>query len=332
MTSILVTGGTGFLGSHLVRRLDADGFRVRCAGHSRTAPLGNAVSPPSGLDGHRTEHVEIDVCSLGDVVEAAAGQAVVIHCAAVSDPAAGGEELLRRVNVAGTRNVVEACRRTTVETLVHVSSTAAIGIPSRKLAPADESFEYNLDDPGFVYPSTKHAAERLVLDSDTGDLDRVVVNPGFMFGPHGRTYRGADVIDRVLDHTVVPCTSGGLSIVHVEDVVDGICRVLARGASGERYILSGENRSFREIAEIVCRAADVERFILPVPDPIRDAAGFVLDDLRGGKRGSFHPHLHGRSAHPYYSSEKARRELEYRPRSFEAIVAEYLQFMDIPSG
>lgn len=330
MTRVLVTGGTGFLGSRLVRAFLADGDHVRCAGHagSSTGPPRPAGRTPASL-----EYVEVDVRDRGDLLAAQEGADLVVHTVAVTD--AGTPEdvrVMEEVNVGGTRNVLEACRRGGVGRFLHVSSVAALGISPDPDRPADEDSEYELPDGGLPYPRTKRRAERMVLEENGPGLETVVVNPGFMFGPHRGDYRGSEVIERVLGSPVVPCTRGGLSIVHVDDVARGVLDAALRGEAGERYILSGDNLTFREIAEGICRVAGERRWIFTVPDMVRDLLGWMRDSLLGSGDATFHPHLHGRYAHPFYSSEKARRELDYDPRGFDEVVADYLRYRRERSG
>jgi dihydroflavonol-4-reductase len=318
---MVVTGGAGFLGSHLVRSYLASGTFVRAIGRHNPDTRADQSSR------ERFEFVELDLCEAGNLADAFGDHDIVIHTAALTH--AQGPQLSRlqeRVNVEATRNVIDACRKSSVPMLVHVSSTAAIGISPDPAKPADETFPYNLSDLGLTYSVTKHRAERLVLDASGSGLETLVVNPGFMFGNHRGRYRGEEIIARVLQRPVVTYTSGGLSIVHVDDVVDGIRKVIERGQPSERYILSGDNCSFREIAKTVCRCAGVRRVMLSVPDLVRDLAG-QLGTLFG-RDGSDVAcrHLSDACAYPFYNSDKARRTLGYRPRSFEMIVTDYLQF------
>lgn len=323
MTRVLVTGGTGFLGSRLVEHFLDEGARVRCAGHASQDPTSPEPAPEEGL-----EYVELDVRDASRLVEVAASMDLVVHTAAVTDASSPKERALQEeVNVGGTRNVVEACRAEGVPRMLHVSSTAAVGISADPEHPADEDFGFNLHGVGPGYAASKRRAEKLVLGADGPNLSTLVVNPGFMFGPHGRRYRGAEIIERVLERRVVPCTNGGLSVVHVDDVVRGIGKLLDRGRSGERYILSGPNVTFREIAETVCRVAGVRRTVLPVPDLIRDAFGFLKHSLFA--RGAFRPYLSGPYAYQFYSSERAERELGYDSRQFGEIVADYLSWAGV---
>ena len=134
----------------------------------------------------------------------------------------------------------------------------------------------------------------------------MVVSPGFTFGSWRDGYRGGEVIERVLRRRVVPCTNGGLSVVHVDDVVAGIRRAAARGRAGERYILSGQNLTFHEIARTVARVSGEKKLVVTVPDVARDLAGAVLNSERAD-RGVAVPcsSTNRRYAYQYYSSAKA---------------------------
>jgi dihydroflavonol-4-reductase len=325
--NVLVTGGAGFLGSRVVRSYLAAGNKVRVVDslqQGSTETLG-ACSPA-------LEFVQLDLCDLDRVVDAFADQDLVIHTAAMIRATNEHERALqRRVNVDITRNVIEACRRNRVRKLLHISTTSAIGISPDPKVPADESFSFNLDHFGISYNSSKHQAERLVLDANGPDLTTLVVNPGFMFGARRIGYNGAEVIQRVLNSRVVICTNGGLSLVHVDDVVEGIRRVGDGGRAGQRYILSGENLRFQDIAQTVLRIFGLKKKMVSVPGAIGDLA-FLLLNAIARKEGASPPlYLSHRYAFQFFSSEKARTELGYRPRPFAEIVEDYRGYVTLRS-
>jgi dihydroflavonol-4-reductase len=318
--SLLVTGGAGFLGSRVVRSYLDRGIPVRAVGHLTRGSYDHR-NLPAGL-----ELIDRELCDLESILEMFADQDLVIHTAARLHAHTLNERVIqRKVNVEATRNIIEACRRQAVPRLLHVSSSAAIGISIGPGAPADETFPFNLDHLGLSYNVTKHQAEQLVLEANGPDLETVVVNPGFMFGRHQGGYRGGAVIERVLRRPVVVCTDGGMSLVHVDDVVDGVRRVADYGRPGERYILSGENLSFHEIARTVSRVSGKRKIVISIPTPLRDLAGVLLNSSFAQHRGLAPPlHLRRQYAYQFYSSEKARLEVGYDPRSFESIVADSL--------
>jgi dihydroflavonol-4-reductase len=278
------------------------------------------------------ELVELDLLELDAKRDVVAGVDLVIHAAAILSARTPAERALQeRVNVEVTRALVEACRDTGVRRLVHIGSTATLGISERPETPADEASEFNLAGFGLGYNETKLQADRLVLSAAAAGLETVVVSPGFTFGRWRDGYRGGEVVERVLQRRVVPCTRGGLSIVHVEDLVDGIRRAAAAGRAGHRYVLSGPNASFHEIARAVARLSGERRLVLTVPDVVRDLAGWILNSERARRRGRAPLlFLNGRYAYQYYSSEKARRELGYEPRGLDAIIADALAHLRGP--
>lgn len=320
---VLVTGGAGFLGAAVARTYLARGASVRIVGRTAASVWVAHESRAAGV-----ELVDMDLRDVSRNEDVFAELDLVIHTAAMLHAETPSERVLQeQVNVGVTRAVTEACRRNGVFRLVHVSSTAALGIPESSRLPANEEFRFNLGHLDLGYAETKRRAEEVVLDANgSSALETVIVNPGFIFGRHRSGYRGREVVERVLRSRVVPCTNGGLSIVHVDDVAGGIWRAAADGRAGERYILSGENLSFREIAHTVCELSGERRLVLPVPDPVRDAACFFLNSMRTGT--AEHPACRlRRFTYAYYSSEKARRELGYRPRPFAQIVADMLDYL-----
>jgi len=323
MKSVLVTGGAGFLGSRIVRTYLARGIKVRVVDSLKQGSLENLRACPPGL-----ELLELDLCDLDRIVDAFADQDLVIHAAAmIRAESVHEQELQKKVNVDATRNVIEACRRNRVRKLLYISTIAAIGISPDPAVPADESFRFNLEHLGISYNSTKHQAEQLVLDANGPDLATVVVNPGFVFGRRRNGYNGAEVIQRVLGSRLVICTNGGLSVVHIDDVIEGISRVGDKGRAGERYILSGENLTFPELAHVVCQISGLRKKIITVPDVITNFAGLLLNASARARGVS--PRfliLDRRYAYQFFSSEKARTELGYRPRPFAEIVKDYLDY------
>jgi len=315
---VLITGATGFLGSHLVRRMVGDGHTVRI--------LTRPDSDLTILNGLPVERVIGDVSNFETVKLAVRDQESVIHAAAV---VTGESRRQYRVNVEGTRNVAKVCREEGTARLIHVSSVGAIGIPNDPLRPASERFKFNLDGSGLSYHLAKRQAEEEVMAEIAKGLNAVIVNPSSIKGPYGSYYRGAEIARTVRRMPIVPYFLGGICVVHVDDVVDGIVAAQARGVSGERYILGGENLSFKTLGQRAAKAMNLKRRFTPLPSIVTGLAASVLEPL--SRLQSRQPWItydthYCASRYQFYDSSKACKELAYAPRAFDAILDECLRF------
>ncbi len=321
---VLVTGAAGFLGSRICRRFAREG-------HAVTA-LRRAGSDPAPLAGLGVAEVVGDVTDFESLDRAVAGHDAVIHAAA--DIRYGGNSKRRRdeqtrVNVGGASNAARAARERGVPRFIHVSSMAAIGVPHDAGHPADETFPFNLRESGLTYHVSKWQAEAAVLREFRAGLSAVIVNPGAIYGPFGRRYRGGDLMEKVRRHRVVPYYRGGINVVHVDDVVDGIVRAIARGRPGDRYILGGENLTVRRIAETAAEILGIRRTFIPIPSAVTLLASAVLGPAArlSGKRPRVTREIHYFSGrYQYYDSGKAKKELGFEARPFRAIAEECLAF------
>jgi dihydroflavonol-4-reductase len=317
---VLITGATGFLGSHLTRRLVHDGHEVTILRRPTSSMTDIEPLPVSSVLGDVTDPSSIDA--------AVHDHEVVIHAAASISSWERARDLQTTVNVAGTQNVVLACRRHRVKRLLHVSSVAAIGLLDRPGPPADETFPWNLEQSGLGYHRSKRQAEALVLEGVQAGLDAVIVNPGAICGPFRGGFRGSELIDGVVRRPLVPYFVGGRDVVHVGDVVDGILAAIERGRTGDRYILGGENLSYRRIAELVAHCLGLKRVLVPVPHVLTGLAANILEPLgrlTGHRPRVTHAMHYCTSRFAFYDSSKARQQLGFAPRPFTHVVREYVQ-------
>lgn len=306
---VLVTGATGFLGSHLCRELGRSGFQV--------AALRRSTSNSEPLMGLDLEFVTADLTDADSLARAVEGCDAVIHAAADIRYASRDRELQYRINVEGSATLARVCREHGVKRLVHVSSVAAIGIPPRGTI-ADENFPFNLERSRLYYHLTKKRAEEAVLRNRANGFDVVIVNPGSVFGPHGRIYRGGDMVYKAGRGALAAYFLGGICAVHVDDVAAGTIAALTHGRSGERYILGAENLTYKEIVTRAVAALGLKRRSVPVL-PAVTAAAVLLRRL---------PYIthYTASRHQFYSSAKAQQMLAYRPRPFATILQECIEF------
>jgi dihydroflavonol-4-reductase len=314
---ILLTGGTGFLGSRICIRLIEEGHEVTV--------LRRATSDIGGLAGRGVKYILGDVTDPEAVIRAVESQEIVIHAAALVGYAP--TKAHDAVNEGGTQNIVTACRRLGVERLIHVSSVAAIGIPENRWRPADEDFAFNLEGSGLRYHISKRRAEQVVAQAAAQGLDAVIVNPSSINGPHGERFRGGELPDGVRRRPFVPCFSGGTNVVHVDDVVDGVLAALHRGRAGERYILGGEDLTWREMAGIAADLLGVRRVLVPVPAVVTGVAAWMrraIEPLtRDPPRLTYDVHFCA-NRFLYYDSRKAAGELGFKARPYAEIIRQYL--------
>ena len=179
MARALVTGGTGFLGSNIALRLVERHWDVRILERPGACRI--------LLEGGPFEFVSGDVLEPETLPLALKGIDVVFHAAGIVDYWNQGVERMYQVNVQGTRNVMEACLHAGVERVVHLSSTAAMGIHPEVLV--DESFTFNVKPERFAYGHSKYQAEEIVFDFIRQGLPIVIVNPTTVIG-HARHPQG----------------------------------------------------------------------------------------------------------------------------------------------
>jgi len=268
----LVTGATGLIGSTLTRQLLADGATVRIVHRPRSSfdLLGDAAD--------RVERMVGDLLDPRSLYRAMDGVDRVYHAAALIE-AEGGTEQLRRVNVEGTANVVNAALRAGVRRLTHVSSVAALGHPEDDAeAPViDETSPWRPSTDDSAYARSKYNAELEVHRGIAEGLDAVLVNPSLVFGTGRPSTNTRRIVDAVRSGWMPGVPAGSTNVVDVKDVATGLRRAMAQGTTGERYILGSENLSWRAIVRTLAEAFGVEPPARTIPPSLLTTAGWVAE-------------------------------------------------------
>ncbi len=305
MQNILVTGGSGFLGSNLSALLVAEGYNVRI--------LRREHSDLRAIKDVDVEHAIGDVRDKEAVRRAMRGMDTVFHTAALVSYWKRKRPELIDVNVGGTQNLVDVCLQEGVDRLVHTSSIAAVGFAGDD-RPADESHAFNWQSFDVGYRTTKYQAEQVVLEGVRRGLKAVVVNPSVMIGPRDVHFLGGQIVRDVYKKRIFYDVRGGISIADVADVAKGHLAAARRGRIGERYILAGTNMTHRQLLTIVAEEVQgmAPLFRLPMP-VVRLIAG--LSEAFGNALGRepWIPRelVAGIDRTCWYSSEKAIVELGY---------------------
>ena len=312
--TVCVTGGTGFLGFHLVQALRSRGARVRIFG----------LAPRPGhplLDLRDIELIDGDIRDKDEVHRALDGCDVVFHAAGIVGVWGPALQRMWAVHVDGTRNVLETAPSRA--RIVHTSSVVAVGA-SRSQKSLDETSPFNLADCGLVYCQAKRAAEELALASGR---DVVVTNPAYLVGPedHEPSVMGR-LCFRYWRGRLPLAPPGGVNFVDVRDAADGHLLAAQHGRAGRRYILGGENHTFAEFLPLLAATSNYSpRGQMRIPY-------WVLATLGG--LGELHGRLTGREPYPslghvrlnrycwFYRSDRAQSELGFRSRPLTQTLAD----------
>ena len=269
----LVTGGTGFLGSHLVRLLNEQGHSVRVLYRSP-----KKLSILQGLD---YEGVQGDLDDIDSLKTACEGCDVVFHVAAKVDYWKDDDkDLLLKINVEGTRNVLNATKSAGVKRVIFTSSASTVGFRNDGRA-ADETVPFSLPPERFWYAYSKVKAEELVAEFVADGLEVVILNPTVIIGPGDlNAISGTFIIETARFQWLTPMSSGGLAAIDVRDVAQAHIRAVDRGHSGERYILNTANYPYTVWFKMIASACNVSEPILTTPDFLLEPTARLIEFLR----------------------------------------------------
>jgi dihydroflavonol-4-reductase len=302
---ILVTGGSGFIGSVVVRTLLREGAEVRCL-----------LRPTSKLDrlaGLTYERADGDVRDPDSLKRALTGCQGVIHLAGVSSWEQIDSPLMGEVTEGGTRNLLQAAREARVEKFVFVSTAAAINASDEPKV-FDETAPFELAGTGLNYAIHKHAAEQMCLAFFREGLPVVIVNPTEVYGPNDtELITAGNLVDFAKSSPVMVC-SGGTSVAYVDDVALGTVRALERGRPGERYILGGENLKVKDLAAVTLELLGQKKRVMVLPNSV--IRGVARGALGLGIPVPFNPRVIPYATRYWFvDSSKATRELgvTFRP-------------------
>jgi nucleoside-diphosphate-sugar epimerase len=247
---ILVTGGTGLVGSHLLYFLLKDNQKVRAI-HRTTSNLEAVKEVFSYYTTdfetlfNKIEWVEADITEIPSLSEAFKNITHVYHSAACLSFNPKDYYKLKKANIEGTANVVNLCLKNKVEKLIHVSSIVTLG----KAQEGDfisETTEWNPEDENSVYGISKYGGEMEVWRGTQEGLNVVIVSPGIILGS-GHWNSGSGVILKSVAKGIPFYTSGGIGIVDVQDVVKAMILLMQNPIKNQNYILVGKSLYYKEL-------------------------------------------------------------------------------------
>ncbi|MFT5904260.1 MAG: dihydroflavonol-4-reductase [Flammeovirgaceae bacterium] len=244
----LVTGATGIVGLRIVYDLLKRNERVRALKRSSSdmAFAEKVLRFYGAADADLTniDWFEGDLLDLFSLEKALEGVNTVYHCAALVSYDPKDEPKLFQVNEGGTKNLVNVCLTSGVETICHISSVAALGV--EKEGPTTEESHWQRDENRSVYGLTKFIAEREVWRAGAEGLNVIVVNPSIILGP-SKPDQSSGMLVSMLRKGSKYYPSGGVGLVDVRDVSKACIQAMEQEKFGERYLLNSQNLSFQEL-------------------------------------------------------------------------------------
>ncbi|HTX16467.1 MAG TPA: hopanoid-associated sugar epimerase [Candidatus Baltobacteraceae bacterium] len=310
----LVTGSTGFVGSHVARQLVAAGDRVRV--------LVRKTSKLQSLEGLPVDRVEGDLCDAMSLERAMRGVRRVFHVAADYRLWAKAPEEIYENNVAGTQRLFEAAAQAGVERIVYTSTVATIAVPGHDAKLPNEETPATVDQMIGHYKRSKFLAELEAIKAAGSGMPVVIVNPTAPVGPGDwkPTPTGRMIVDFV-NGKMPAYVDTGLNVVAVEDVAAGHLLAAEKGRIGERYILGCRNMTLKQILEALAPIAGRPAPRVRLPHAFALAAGYADEwfSRLAGREPQIPVEGVKMSRHRMFvESDKAERELGYKPSSVEA--------------
>jgi dihydroflavonol-4-reductase len=301
---VLVTGPDGVLGSNLVRELLSRDYDV-------IAMSENGKKSPT-IDNLAITKIGGNLLNSEEVDAAVEKTDYVIHCAASTAMWPSRSELVNKVNIDGTKTIIDACLKYKVKRLIYIGTANSFG-SGTKLKPGTEKNAYEGKKYGLDYMDSKYKAQVLVQKAVREEgLDAIVINPTFMIGPYDSKPSSGQIILSIYNKKVPGYSLGGKNFVAAKDVAFAVANALTQGRKGECYIVSNENLTYKEAFDKI--ASTIGGKIVS-----RKFSSFTTKIF--GRINSFFAKIFGyypqvttelailASEEHYYSGEKARREL-----------------------
>jgi dihydroflavonol-4-reductase len=319
MTCVLVTGGSGFIGQHLVATLVASGRQTRVLD---LRPPGRAVANAQYIKGSVLDHKLVD--------QALEGVDEVYHLAGLPGMWVAHKDDFHAVNCRGTEVVISAARKRGVTRLLHCS-TESILFHSSGQAGVEDMLLTADDMPG-PYTRSKLLAERLAMEAAASGFPVVIGSPTMPIGPHDHNLTPPTaMLRRFLGKRIQFYLDFVLNLVDVRDVAAGLVLAMERGKIGQRYILGGESIPLEKLLEYVATITGRDSLRVPVPGRFAEAIAaileFMADHVTRTPPSATAEAVRIALRSTALSTERAQRELGYAPRPIESALRETITYL-----
>ncbi|MES2798501.1 MAG: NAD-dependent epimerase/dehydratase family protein [Bacteroidota bacterium] len=321
---ILVTGPDGVLGSNLVRELLSRDYSVSVFLEKGKEPITLKDLPIERFYGN--------ILNVEEVASAIAGKQIVFHCAASTSMFPARNPIVNKVNIDGTQNVVDACLHNKVERLIYVSTANSFGSGASPDHPGNEENDYTAGVYGIDYMDSKRKAQELILKNvKENGLPAIVINPTFMIGPYDSRPSSGAMILAIHEGKAPGSSSGGKNYIAVKDVAHVMANAITMGRIGECYIAGNYNLGYKEVFDMIAKTIGKKAPRYQLPNFVIIAFGTLNTFFASlfKYQPAFTKELAIISTHHhYYSSEKARTELQLRQTPLETAIKECYEWFD----
>lgn len=319
---ILITGGTGFLGTHIVRQLID-------AGESNLRVLASSV--PEWMKDGGVEAVNGSVTDRDTVADAVRNVSAVFHLAGKVSRDNEDAAAMNKVHVEGTRILCEAATAAGVKTIVLASSSGTIAVSEDEQL-FDETFPQPVDVISqWAYYASKYYQERAALENFDGDGRKLVImNPTLLLGPEDERLSSTKIVLDFLGRKIPYCPGGGLSIVDTRDAAAAFISALEKGRHQERYLLGSANMTFAEFFARLERLSGIAAPMLKMPKSLAVAGSSLIESVfkNWGKASPVASKEVEQAEHFwYFDSSKAEDELGFTPRDPQETLNDTIKYL-----
>jgi dihydroflavonol-4-reductase len=316
MTSILVTGGNGFIGQHLVSALAAQGRQVRVLD----------IRPPT-LVRSAVEYIAGSVLDPGEVDQALRGVDQVYHLAGLPGMWMPGKDDFHTVNFRGTEIVMAAARRRSIARFLHCSTESILFRSSPSLDAGSDCALLPAEAMPGRYTRSKMLAEQLAVRAAASGFPVLIGTPTMPIGPHDHNLTPPTaMLQRFVSGRLHLYLDFLLNLVDVRDVAAGLILAMEHGQVGHRYLLGGESISLNKILRLVALISGRRNLHIPIPGRVAEMAAamleFIADNVTRHPPSATAEGVRIALRATALSIEKAQRELGYAPRPIEPTLRE----------
>ena len=322
MQKVFITGGTGLLGSNIIRELLARDYHV-CA-------LVEPSITPFTIDQLPIEIVKGDILNPETYEDHMKKCDYVIHSAASTSVWPNRSEFVNKINIDGTQSICNSSLRLGIKKLIHVGTANTFGYGSKQ-EPGNEQKPFNSESYGLDYIDSKYKVHNWIIDQiNKNKLPATIVNPTFMIGPNDSKPSSGEMIRSFYQGKVAGLTPGGRNFIYVCDAAVGVVNALEKGRIGESYILGNVNLNYKEFFQIVGKVLDKKPPRFSPPKWLMLAIAYINVFL--ARIGRFTPRLFPAMVNiafdeQYFSAKKAVLEIDLPQTPIEKAIEDCFNWL-----